>query len=107
MIVIHSTGDDRWSHLDNCSNRIRILQSSATLDNEDDEFIQYPVRLEQALMEGSYDRVWQETKSSNVPGEEYGIFTGVSTRLERLSDDPLIDELVLDRHNPRRNRVML
>jgi 26S proteasome regulatory subunit N12 len=44
---------------------------------EDDEFIQYPVRLEQALMEGSYDRVWQETKSSNVPGEEYGIFSGV------------------------------
>lgn len=44
---------------------------------EEDEFIQYPVRLEQALMEGSYDRVWQETKGSNVPGEEYGIFTGV------------------------------
>jgi 26S proteasome regulatory subunit N12 len=45
---------------------------------EEDEFIQYPVRLEQALMEGSYDRVWQETKGSNVPGEEYGIFSGVS-----------------------------
>lgn len=45
---------------------------------EEDEFIQYPVRLEQALMEGSYDRVWQETKGHNVPGEEYGIFSGVS-----------------------------
>jgi 26S proteasome regulatory subunit N12 len=45
---------------------------------EEDEFIQYPVRLEQALMEGSYDRVWQETKGHDVPGEEYGIFSGVS-----------------------------
>lgn len=45
---------------------------------EDDAFIQYPVRLEQALMEGSYDRVWQETKNNKVTGEEFGIFSGVS-----------------------------
>ena len=44
---------------------------------EDDEFIQYPVRLEQALMEGSYDRVWGETKGEAVPSEEFRIFSEV------------------------------
>jgi hypothetical protein len=45
---------------------------------EDDVFIQYPIRLEQALMEGSYDRVWGETKSERVPSEEFGMFSEVS-----------------------------
>jgi 26S proteasome regulatory subunit N12 len=44
---------------------------------EDDVFIQYPIRLEQALMEGSYDRVWGETKSERVPSEEFGLFSEV------------------------------
>lgn len=44
---------------------------------EDDEFIQYPLRLEQALMEGSYDKVWGETKGERVPSEEFGVFTEV------------------------------
>ena len=48
---------------------------------EDDEFIQYPVRLEQALMEGSYDRVWGETKGERVPSEEFGIFSEVRKKL--------------------------
>lgn len=47
---------------------------------ERDEFIQYPVRLEQALMEGSYDRVWGETKGERVPSEEFGVFSEVSCR---------------------------
>lgn len=42
-----------------------------------DEFVQYPVRLEQALMEGSYDKVWGETKGERVPSEEFGIFSEV------------------------------
>lgn len=42
-----------------------------------DEMIQYPVRLEQALMEGSYDRVWGETKGERVPSEEFGVFSEV------------------------------
>lgn len=46
---------------------------------EEDAFVQYPVRLEQALMEGSYDRVWQETKNNKVSGEEFSIFSGVRT----------------------------
>lgn len=47
----------------------------------DDEYIQYPVRLEQALMEGSYDRVWGETKGNRVPGEEFAVFSEVSILL--------------------------
>ncbi|OQO11352.1 hypothetical protein B0A48_05608 [Cryoendolithus antarcticus] len=45
---------------------------------EESEFIAYPVRLEQALMEGSYDRVWGETKGERVPSEEFGVFSEVS-----------------------------
>jgi hypothetical protein len=45
---------------------------------EDDEFIQYPIRLEQALMEGSYDKVWGETKRERVPSPEFGVFSNVS-----------------------------
>ena len=34
---------------------------------EKDEFVRYPVRLEQALKEGSYDKVWSEKKGERVP----------------------------------------
>jgi len=44
---------------------------------EDDVFIQYPVMLERWLMEGSYDKVWNATKSTQVPSEEYSLFTRV------------------------------
>ena len=44
---------------------------------EEDTFIQYPIKLERWLMEGSYDRVWNATKSEKVPSEEYGIFSDV------------------------------
>ncbi|ORY13299.1 DNA replication and checkpoint protein-domain-containing protein [Clohesyomyces aquaticus] len=44
---------------------------------EEDVFIQYPIRLEQALMEGSYDKVWVETKSERVPSEEFALFSEV------------------------------
>jgi hypothetical protein len=44
---------------------------------EEDEFIRYPMQLEQWLMEGSYDRVWHETKSERVPSEEFAIFSDV------------------------------
>lgn len=45
---------------------------------DEDAFIQYPMRLEQALMEGSYDRVWGETKGERVPSEEFAVFSEVS-----------------------------
>jgi 26S proteasome regulatory subunit N12 len=41
------------------------------------EYIRYPVRLERALMEGSYDRVWGETTGQSIPGEEFGVFSEV------------------------------
>ncbi|KAG9883805.1 hypothetical protein KCU94_g18547, partial [Aureobasidium melanogenum] len=44
---------------------------------DDDAFIQYPMRLEQALMEGSYDRVWGETKGERVPSPEFAVFSEV------------------------------
>jgi len=43
------------------------------------EYIQYPIKLERWLMEGSYDRVWRATKREGVPSEEYGVFSEVST----------------------------
>lgn len=45
---------------------------------DQDALIQYPLRLMQALMEGSYDKVWGETKGQGVPCEEYGVFSEVS-----------------------------
>ncbi|RPB23626.1 hypothetical protein L211DRAFT_786397 [Terfezia boudieri ATCC MYA-4762] len=44
---------------------------------EQDPYIKYPVMLERWLMEGSYDKVWNATKSSEVPSEEYSIFTRI------------------------------
>ena len=47
-------------------------------DLDGDEYIQYPVKLERWLMEGSYDRVWGATKREGAPSEEYGVFSEVS-----------------------------
>ncbi|KAK4614008.1 26S proteasome regulatory subunit rpn12 [Fulvia fulva] len=54
-----------------------LEMSSGKQKVERDQFIQYPVRLEQALMEGSYDKVWVETKGERVPSEEFGVFSEV------------------------------
>lgn len=53
---------------------------------EKDEFVRYPVRLEQALMEGSYDKVWNEMKGERVPSEEFAIFSEVSWACFDLRD---------------------
>ena len=77
LLLLLSTGDYGGFHT--MLETLEMARASAGRKRlEDDDFIQYPVRLEQALMEGSYDRVWQQTKGSNVPGEEYAIFSGVS-----------------------------
>ncbi|KAI9801658.1 MAG: regulatory particle non-ATPase [Piccolia ochrophora] len=44
---------------------------------EGDAYIRYPVNLEEWLMEGKYDKVWEATKSKSVPTEEYGVFSEV------------------------------
>lgn len=73
LLLLLSVGDYAGFHtvlegLDSSSGRQTV---------EKDEFIQYPVRLEQALMEGSYDKVWGETKSERVPSAEFGVFSEV------------------------------
>lgn len=44
---------------------------------EQDVFVRYPLQLEQAFMEGSYDKVWNETAKEKVPCEGYSIFSEV------------------------------
>lgn len=51
---------------------------------EDDACIKYPVELERNLMEGSYDKVWRETKSERVPSEDFGLFSNVSCMRAQL-----------------------
>ncbi|CAN9426982.1 unnamed protein product [Alternaria alternata] len=56
---------------------LEVAAAQAGAKLEADQFIQYPIKLEQALMEGSYDKVWVETKSERVPGEEFALFTEI------------------------------
>lgn len=46
-------------------------------DVEGDRYLGYPIRLERWLMEGSYDRVWKAMKSSEVPCDEYSVFSEI------------------------------
>ena len=55
---------------------------------DDDASIQYPMRLEQALMEGSYDRVWSEAKGERVPSPEFAVFSEVSRRHNNVFPTP-------------------
>ncbi|PHH58689.1 hypothetical protein CDD81_4817 [Ophiocordyceps australis] len=49
----------------------------AATDVEADKYLGYPIRLERWLMEGSYDRVWKAMKSSEVPCDEYSVFSEI------------------------------
>lgn len=59
-----------------------IADFHTTLENleapEEDPFIKHPIMLERWLMEGSYDKVWNATKSTQVPSEEFALFSQVS-----------------------------
>ncbi|KAF2031057.1 hypothetical protein EK21DRAFT_64140 [Setomelanomma holmii] len=75
LLLLLSEGDYAGFHT-----LLETLEVAAAQDGkklEDDQFIQYPIRLEQALMEGSYDRVWGQTKKDKVPSEEFGLFTEI------------------------------
>lgn len=73
LLLLLSVGDYAGFHT-----VLEGLQASSRKEQiEKDEFIQYPVRLEQALMEGSYDKVWGETKGERVPSAEFGVFSEV------------------------------
>ena len=58
------------------------LEVEGSVGPEEDVYVQYPVKLERWLMEGSYDRVWGATKREGVPSEEFGVFSEVSAREE-------------------------
>lgn len=75
LLLLLSEGDYAGFHTLLEALEVAAAQASSKL--EDDQFIQYPIRLEQALMEGSYDRVWGETKKERVPSEEFGLFTEI------------------------------
>lgn len=65
-----------------------IAEFHTTLENlpsaEDDVYLKYPVMLERWLMEGSYDKVWQATKGSQVPSPEYSVFSEVRFQAPRF-----------------------
>ena len=58
---------------------LEVEEAGTAGGSEKDEFIQYPVKLERWLMEGSYDRVWGATKREGVPSEEFAVFSEVCT----------------------------
>ena len=53
------------------------LEGEAKDGLDGDQYVRYPVMLEQWLMEGAYDRVWGATKREGVPSEEFGVFSEV------------------------------
>jgi hypothetical protein len=57
---------------------LELLASAGNNEIVESEDISYPVRLERALMEGSYDRVWGEITGERVPGPEFGVFSEAS-----------------------------
>lgn len=74
---------------------------------EDNPHIKYPVELERNLMEGSYDKVWRETKSERVPSEDFGLFSNVSDALGIDSLACINHFLGPYRHYSQRNRRLL
>lgn len=106
LLLLLSTGNSAEFHT-----VLEGLVEEASLKGkrvEDDPFIKYPVELERSLMEGSYDKVWRETKSERVPSEEFGLFSHVSAAKRQhlffVSDSPISGSRW---HNPERNRRLL
>lgn len=79
LLLLLSQGDYAGFHTLLESLEAAAAQESSGKGVDEDPFVQYPVRLEQWLMEGSYDRVWNETKSERVPSEEFAIFSDVGS----------------------------
>jgi 26S proteasome regulatory subunit N12 len=94
LLLLLSDGDYAGFHTLLETLEVQAAQTGKGL--EEDAFVQYPIRLERALMEGSYDRVWGETKSERVPSEEFGMFSEVCSKLfTSLSDlEGVINEYI-------------
>jgi hypothetical protein len=115
LLLLLSDGDYAGFHT--LLETLEVAAAQAGRGLEDDQFIQYPIRLEQALMEGSYDRVWGETKSERVPSEEFGMFSEVrhqwaTAGLHYPSGSILIGSTQTNsepdpyRHHPQRDRIL-
>ncbi|KAH8693965.1 peptidase S8/S53 domain-containing protein [Talaromyces proteolyticus] len=75
LLLLLSSGDTSQFHT--VLEGLIVEASLKGYSVEDDPFIKYPVELERSLMEGSYDKVWRATKSSEVPTEDFGLFSDV------------------------------
>ena len=53
-----------------------------------DRFLDYPIKLERWLMEGSYDLVWRAMEEGRVPSEEYSVFSEVGLPVPSISHFP-------------------
>lgn len=71
-------------------------------DVEGDRYLGYPIRLERWLMEGSYDRVWKAMKSSEVPCDEYSVFSEVRILLQSA---PIIHQVLTVAHQILKNQI--
>lgn len=89
LLLLLSQGDYAGFHT--LIEGLETTQNASSRHLLDDAYIQYPLRLEQALMEGSYDRVWGETKGERVPSDEFGVFSEVSPRRSTSPTCPLTD----------------
>ena len=69
-------------------------------DVEGDRYLGYPIRLERWLMEGSYDRVWKAMKSSEVPCDEYSVFSEVRSTAVVIYSTYSLMHNVLDSQEP-------
>lgn len=76
LLLLLSVGDNTTFHT--VLEGLIVEAALCQRDVEDDPYIKYPVELERSLMEGSYDKVWRDTKSERVPAPEFGLFSSVS-----------------------------
>jgi hypothetical protein len=78
LLLLLTKGDYAGFHT--CLESLMIEDAAKV---EGDVYVSYPVKLEQWLMEGAYDRVWEATtKKGGEPSEEFGVFSGVSRVLK-------------------------
>ncbi|KAK6524124.1 regulatory particle non-ATPase [Orbilia ellipsospora] len=76
LLFLLSQGDAGGFHT-----ALEVLNQEGKGDSESGwqwgEYVRYPVTLERWLMEGSYDKVWEATRKSKTPTEEFDVFTKI------------------------------
>jgi 26S proteasome regulatory subunit N12 len=77
LLLLLSNGDYAAFHTQLETLEVAQATDGSAANFENDRFIQYPIKLEQWLMEGSYDKVWNAAKSEQAPSQEYALFSEV------------------------------